>query len=214
MDYFDVKAVSNSKIGEWKKMLRGEKNLHENSSFKGAGLLFGTVFHAIIAGEDIQEKFDKLKPHERFEVMKMAKKIHKELGHIITKAVSKEQEYTWVQEFEGVGKVKCKAKTDLVYQDEMGLHCVDFKTTAADSYEEFLGSVMTFDYHRQAAWYFLADKFQTYTIIGVSKSKSHDIFILPPFTKEDLLIEVGLQECIEVMQEVRKMNQYQEYFQF
>lgn len=211
MDYFDVKSVSNSKIGEWKKMLQGE--FVANSPNREANFLFGNVFHCLIANESVEQKFDKLKPHQRFEAMKMAKKIRQTLGHILAKSVSVEKEYFWVQEFEGVGLVKCKAKTDLVYKDE-GLHCLDYKTTSAETYEDFLASVMAFDYHRQAAWYFQADSFVSYTIVGISKSRNHDIFIIPPFYRDDTLIEVGLQECIEVMKSIKEMQAYQEYFQF
>ncbi|WP_448529184.1 PD-(D/E)XK nuclease-like domain-containing protein [Raineya sp.] len=212
MNYFDKKAVSNSKIGEWQRLLQGDTLPFSRS--QEANFLFGSVFHAILAGEDIAEKFEKLKPHERFAAMKMSKKIRKELGHIITKKVSVEKEYFWVQEFETIGKVRCKAKTDLVYQDEFGLHCLDYKTTSASSYEEFLSSVMAFSYHRQAAWYFLADNFVSFTIVGISKQPSHDIYVLPPFSSDDVLIEAGLQECIEILQKVRNLPEYAEYFEF
>lgn len=213
MGYFEEKAINNSKIGEWKKLLDGKIETEEELAKKEQNFLFGSVFHALLSGES-NDEFDKLKPHKRFEAMKMAKKIRQELGHIISKKVSVEKEYYWTQEFDEVGLVKCKAKTDLVYQDENGLHCLDYKTTASESYESFLSSVMTFDYHRQAAWYFLADDFQSYTIVGVSKSKNHDIYIVPPFSRDDVLIEIGLQECIDILKEMKNQNKLQNYIQF
>ena len=211
-DYFDVPAVSNSLIGDWKKQIY---NIPEKSSeaTKIKNFLFGSVFHGVMAGEDVGVIFEKLPLKKRYDAMKMAKKVADIFSHIIENRVSVEQEYYWESDFLEIGTpIKCKAKTDLIYRDKYGLHCVDWKTTSCTSQADFLASATEYSYDRQAAWYFLADDFVSYTIIGVSKAKEHDIFVLPPFSRNDTMIQEATGVYMDILKKMQSQGTLEKYY--
>lgn len=75
-------------------------------------------------------------------------------------------------------QAKCKAKLDVKFEDTQSQSktILDFKTTYARDYTDFVSSLTGYDYDRQAAFYMDSIHAQRFIFIGVQKVKPYDLF--------------------------------------
>lgn len=202
MNYYDIKAVSNSLLGEVKHMLIYNKPRFTKRS--NTYLRFGKGLHTAVLEP---ENFD---PHEytgaeRMEIIRMADSFRSAYPTIFDGCISFEKEYFW--NYDGW---KCKSKVDAVDHDNKVL--IDLKTTRATTLDEFLKSCSEYDYDRQAAWYLscpaLRD-FDTFTLIGISKG-NYECFE-HTYERDAEEMAYSMAEADAILQSMLRMEDYKEY---
>lgn len=197
-DYYKVPMISNSFLSNYKRQLNGMAPLANKHS-----LLFGGGFHTLLLEP---EKFDRTlyTGKDRMQIMDMVKSVKDNLPPEVFEG-KKEHEFYYTQ----LG-FKCKAKMDIVNSV-----CGDFKTTGYSNAQDFLQSVVDYDYQRQAAWYLdvpaiVRKGIDQFVIWGVSKVKPYPVFVYE-LQRDHPLIEVGREEykyLIETFSTTPEAKQY------
>ncbi len=96
-----------------------------------------------------------------------------------------EQVFTWTDE---KTKLPCKAKVDIAYRNQRGLHVIDLKSTGAKDLQTFLADCERYEYVRQAAFYLDGTGAEMVTIYGIQKRAPYRVF-RKRYTKGEL--EIG-----------------------
>ena len=84
-----------------------------------------------------------------------------------------EQVFTWTDR---KTNLPCKAKVDIAYQDQIGLHLIDLKSTGVRNRMEFLASCDRYEYERQAAFYLDGTGAESVAIYGIQKRGPYGVF--------------------------------------
>jgi hypothetical protein len=197
VDYFDRDEVSNSDLSALKTYLEGG-----SLSFEGLEhvFYFGNLFDAILTekhkidftrklynGEPVDPKLFNL-------AMKMKNSFLKDqfaryvAGNARTQTILVDDVNLEVNNYPFTLRMRCKLDFDLIEND---LVC-DLKSTGAASEEQFLSSILKFDYDRQAAVYMTLAKVSRFGILGVSKKNAQLFKIL--ITKDSELYNSGMEK--------------------
>jgi hypothetical protein len=198
VDYYSIEnRISNSFLSELKRGIEGRA-----SSKNEEAMRFGSGLHCMLLEP---HKFDNYAytGRERFKMMQMVASIraNADPSHLVG-----ENEKEFMYEFMDF---PCKLKADIVGDGFV----VDIKTTAATSLETFMEQAITFDYHRQAAWYLdcpaiNADRF---IFIAVSKVSPYEVFTWELGINHPI-IEAGREEYLILLENIRKSEKLMQRF--
>jgi hypothetical protein len=170
MDYFEINRISNSDLSRFK----SEIILGETYQRPEKATNFGKVFHGLL-----------LEPHLPIEtypgidyrlIDRLINKVKEDMfcSGYLTNGLKEEL----VLFTDSTTQAKCKAKLDIKFRNTRSntITILDFKTTYARNYAQFVGSLTSYDYDRQAAFYMDSVHAQRFILIGVQKIKPYDLF--------------------------------------
>lgn len=196
-NYFDIPAVSNSKLTELKLQLAGRDFMDLTEAF-----YFGSLFDAVTTEPYRIDPFLKTLDGIPVDIGKyeLAKKMAKVLraNETVKDILSKNAQMQKVSikdrelDWNGVKfDMRCKCKWDF-----FGAISGDIKTTAATTQKGFEDACEYLDYYRSRAWYMDIEGTNKDLIIGISK-KNLKIFFLP-IRRGDKYYEKGLSQYLDL----------------
>jgi hypothetical protein len=195
MEYKQVSYISNSKLGEIKRILAGEP---AELQIKEQTLELGRQLHlAALQPELYSFEADPF----AWQVKNMVESLMKNVvfRSLRNNPLAKfEHERYWTCKTTGV---KCKGKFDIKLFSKLA----DLKTTSAQSQEEFTASLRGYDANRQSAFYLDGDDGDEFMFIGVQKKWPFKTFTHPvPLT--DKWITDGREEYIFLIRQAIGMG--------
>ena len=191
-DYFKHLAVSNSDLTRLKSEMEGKPSMKALQST----LDFGTDFHTLVLQPEKYTEGSNLKQNNIIKAM--ARKIHGSPA-ISNMLKSPECEKEVVKFFEWQG-VNCKMKADAI------LHhiCIDPKSTSARDHDSFMKSMDDYGYWRQAKFYMIGSGCTQFFFVGVTKTLSPDLFLVPAHNYPEKLqrAETELMELLNLYKSI------------
>jgi hypothetical protein len=172
VDYYRINRISNSELGRF----LSEHILKKPRTLPQTAVDFGQVLHHVLlephtpppaVGKINTRLLDRL--HDRVYSSPFCR-------YLIANS-QRELSVLWTDQDTGAG---CKAKLDMLYhRSDSQKMIVDFKTTDARDYAQFLRSLLELNYDRQTAFYM--DSLQLphapeFLFIGIQKRKPYDLF--------------------------------------
>lgn len=194
MTYRDIPRISNSDLTAFKHTLFGMDYKVPQKAFA-----FGNALHELI-----------LEPHLSHS---LPKEVDPELVQLLAGKVRQDRFCKWYLQFSRKEKVQLwecqntglllKSKLDVVYK---GATIIDFKSTSAKSYHQFVESFQRYDYDRQAAFYLDSIQGKRFIFIGVQKKSPYGLFY---FEADSPFIRQGrkkYQALLRKWKEVQAIN--------
>ena len=180
--YRAIKAYSNSRLSQIKNQLIGIQRPRPLKAFS-----IGSILHQIILEPELAEVEDYVfltpAPIRHLLAAKKSAIRNRILKRVLRNEETEvEQVFTWT---DAKTKLPCKAKVDIVYRNQRGLHVIDLKSTAAKDLDTFLADCEKYEYVRQAAFYLDGTGAKTVTIYGIQKRAPYRVF-RKRYTKREL----------------------------
>lgn len=196
-DYFKKPGVSNSLLGDVKRIINGQPLFKCSPET----LEFGSQVH--------EESLESELYTSKLSLESYIKNIHK-VGNIgealrknsLFKLFLNDPKTQYEQEvFFEIDGIPCKLKADLRLRKIIG----DIKTTDAKTRAEFEARAVEYGYHRQGAWYLDGTNSEKFIIFAISKKYPH-----PTFTYildyDDPEIREGREEYKYLFEEYKKIK--------
>jgi len=227
MNYYEVKAISNTLMGSFKRSPAHFKfeweNLQEDVKSKKA-FLIGSALHTLVLEPKTFDNNYAIAPKSLdFRTKEGSEWTKKHLGKTWIKyedyknilgmasAINsnpffnslKENAFTLDVETpifwkDKITGLSCKAKPDIVINKEI---IVDIKTTFNASPADFCSTFFIHDYHRQAAWYMDAIGAKEFYFVCVEKEPPYNIAI---FAVSENTLENGRTEYQQILSELKE----------
>ena len=180
--YRAINAYSNSRLSQIKNQLIGIQRPTPLKAFS-----MGSILHQLILEPKLAESEDYvfLTPAPRRHLLAAKKSTlrNRLLKRVLSdEATQIEQVFTWT---DAKTQLPCKAKVDIAYRDNRGLHVIDLKSTGAKDQVTFLADCVKYEYVRQAAFYLDGTGAETVTIYGIQKRAPYQVF-RKRYTKREL----------------------------
>ena len=180
--YRAINAYSNSRLSQIKNQLIGIQRPRPLKAFS-----IGSILHQLILEPELAEAQDYVfltpAPIRHLLAAKKSAIRNRLLKRVLSnEATQVEQVFTWT---DSKTKLPCKAKVDIAYRNQRGLHVIDLKSTAAKDLETFLADCKKYEYVRQAAFYLDGTGAETVTIYGIQKRAPYRVF-RKRYTKREL----------------------------
>jgi hypothetical protein len=207
MNYYDeIDYVSNSDLGELKKLLNCEvdrcTNLKEIFAF--GNLVDALISEPELVNEEAQTVVDAHGEVLSFtqaqwdQAQRMKRAAHNHpfvkllVDHMEFQAVAKVEKFEIDCEYAKF-TIPARGKADGIARAiKTGM---DLKTTACTTVKSFLDSIALFDYDRQAAWYMDLFKLDRFIFVGISKKQNrqgHHEILLHAVERNDEMYKSGL----------------------
>lgn len=201
MDYFKIKAISNSDLEIARNIIKGKPQPKRPES----AFSFGSALHEAL-----------LEPHlfvyENWEKkgidMNLLAKLEKRClaNEMVKQFISgdhNEKIVTWTHP---ETQVLCKSKLDIIQDDTV----IDLKTTSAKTQETFETDFVFYNYNRQCAFYMESIQAKKVIIVGISKTTDKIFFVSRSWT--DNTIIGGRQEITRILFEIKERNLFEEIY--
>lgn len=201
-NYFKKRRVSNSLLGEVKRELLGLPALNNFSP----ALREGSIMHKLIL-ERQNFNFRDYSGKERMKAMRLENALD---AVCPPETLQGEKEVEYMYEYLGW---KCKMKIDIV--DPISGMVTDLKSTRCTTQEEFIGSIIDYDYWRQGAWYLDAPPIvelgiNIFRIVAVCKVDPYPVFVFIVNRDADRL-EDGRNDYKSILSYLDDDPRYQDY---
>ena len=182
--YRSINAYSNSRLSQIKNQLIGIQRPRPLKAFS-----IGSILHQIILEPELAEVEDYVfltpAPIHHLLAAKKSAIRNRLLKRVLRNEETQvEQVFTWMDK---KTKLPCKAKVDIAYRNQRGLHVIDLKSTGAKDLATFLADCEKYEYVRQAAFYLDGTGAKTVTIYGIQKRAPYRVF-RKRYTKRELKI--------------------------
>ena len=195
MDYRQIKRVSNSDLSRLKARLLGE-----NYHLPQKAIAFGSRLHETLLEPEKESTFSEDVNTDLLELLSKKVLTNKICQFLLDKS-EKEQPVFFT---DAVTNLECKAKLDAFMPDlsRNKFVIVDYKTTSARNYFDFIKSCSRYDYDRQAAFYLdgvwqampeLKACRASFMLVGIQKVEPHDLFFFE-VNPEDEFIQTGREK--------------------
>ncbi len=173
MDYRSLPRISNSDLTEFRNHLFGYKPYKPVKAMQ-----FGSALHELIlerSGQQTETVADIADTSDRRLLHSLANQVHRDkFCRWALRFSRKEAVQLWHDPATGLA---LKSKLDIVYKNRL---IVDIKSTSQKTYSDFLRSLRTYDYDRQAAFYLDSVGASRFLFVGVQKVKPYNIWIVEP----------------------------------
>ena len=140
-------------------------------------LLFGSHFHTAVLEPDQYQRTTQRVPWAQIEDLAAAVRRQRFCRDLLYRGQA-EQTHTATHEATGL-TVKVRPDLMITSPKTGRVVLVDFKTTSAQDYAQFCGTIEQYDYDRQAALYSDLLGAARFIIIGVQKKNAHKAFSCP-----------------------------------
>lgn len=201
MDYFKIKAISNSDLEIARNIIKGKPQPKRPKS----AFSFGSALHEcllephLFVYENWEKKGIDMKLLEKLEKRCLENQIVKEL----ISGEHNEQVITWTHP---ETQVLCKSKLDIIGTDTV----IDLKTTSAKTQETFETDFVFYNYNRQATFYMQSIQAKKVIIVGISKTSDKIFFVTKNWN--DHTIIGGRQEITRLLTEIKERNLFEEIY--
>ncbi|MCK8495844.1 PD-(D/E)XK nuclease-like domain-containing protein [Spirosoma sp. RP8] len=192
MDYRSLPRISNSDLTEFKNRIFGYRPYQPASA-----LAFGSALHELI-----------LEPNTN---VNMPESVDRNLLNKVAEQVQADAYCRWALQFSRKESVQLwkdpatglllKSKLDLVHRNRL---VIDFKSTSQRTHADFLKSLHTYDYDRQAAFYLDSVNAHRFVFIGVQKIKPYNIWIVEP---PACFVETGRKKYRALLREWKRRQE-------
>ena len=196
MDYRSLNRISNSDLTEFRDFVFGYK------SYKPAkAMQFGSALHELILERSGQRLAAETLPDigktaDQRLLYNLANQVHRDkFCRWALRFSQKEAVQLWTDPATGL---PLKSKLDIVHRNRL---IVDIKSTSQPTYADFLRSLRTYDYDRQAAFYLDSVGASRFMFVGVQKVKPYNIWIVEPPTG---FIEAGRKKYQALLREWKR----------
>ena len=198
--YRAIDAYSNSRLSQIKNQLIG---IQRPSPLKAFSM--GSILHQIILEPELAEAEDYVfltpAPRRHLQAAKKSAFRNRLLKRVLgNEETQVEQVFTWT---DTKTQLPCKAKVDIAYEDQRGLHVIDLKSTGAVNKAAFLVDCVKYEYGRQAAFYLDGTGAETVVIYGIQKRAPYGVF-RKRYTKREL--EEGRWMYAFILGKVKKVE--------